>query len=196
MQHTAAMRFGAFPERAYTMDQFEQDPEDGSLRLVSDWHRYSGRRRHCLLFASFPRYQAQWYHLRTHDGRAVDKVSAATIMHWHFKILRAAGERTVFAPNANGTYSRDMRQTWLRVKTLSALPLTEARARAMAAQITPHSYRPGLAGDLLREGVTLERIAIICRWIGIDNARMYSDRRPLAAYRTSSAFRHVRSPIL
>ena len=196
MQHTAAMRYGAFPDRAYTIDQFDRDAEDGSLRLISDWHRYSGRRRHCLLFASFPRYKAQWYELLTPDGRVADTVSAATILHWHFKMLRAAGERTVFAPEASGTYSRDKRQAWLREKTLAYLPLTETRARTMAAEITPHSFRPGLAGDLLREGVTLERIAIICRWSGIINARMYADRRPLAAFRTSSAFRHVRSPIL
>ena len=35
---------------------------------------------------------------------------------------------------------------------LSALPMDEVEARAMVSEVTPHSFRPGLARDLLKEG--------------------------------------------
>ena len=192
MQHTAAMRFGHFPSRAYTIDDFEVDPVDNSIRLVTDWHRYSGRRRYCLLFAAFPEHASQWYDIYSQRGHVIDRVAAATIMHWHFRALRASGERTVFAPDADAAASRDARQKWLRVKLLATTPLNEIRAREMIAEVTPHSFRPGLAGNLLAEGVPLKQITVICRWSGVGIAKIYADRRPLAAYRSSTSFRLLR----
>ena len=54
-----------------------------------------------------------------------------------------------------------------------------------------HSFRPGLAGDLLCEGVQLAEIAVLLRWQGERNARMYAERPSLAVYRRGAAFRVV-----
>ena len=36
MQHTAAMRFGHFPARAYVLSQFKMDPQSGDISLATD----------------------------------------------------------------------------------------------------------------------------------------------------------------
>ena len=189
MQHTCAMRFGHFPARAYVRDMFARDPDNGSLRLVTDWHRYSGRRKYCLTFAAAPQYRARMYTLRDAHGDEVDFVSAATILTWHFHFLQRDHEQTVFAPRSGVQPSRHSRQEWLRAALLAALPVGDARARAMVEDVTPHSFRPGLAGDLLREGMLPQAIAVECRWADIRNVRLYGERLPLSAARRSSAFR-------
>ena len=189
MQHSCAMRFGHFPARAYVRDMFASDPDDGSFRLVTDWHRYSGRRKYCLSFQTAPRYRSRMYTLRDARGNDVDSVSAATVLAWHFYFLERDDEQTVFAPEVDALPSRANRQAWLRAALLAALPTRDARARAMVADVTPHSFRPGLAGDLLREGMLPQAIAVECRWSDIRNVRLYGERLPLCAARRSLAFR-------
>ena len=79
MQHTRGMRFGHFIYRSYVMDSFDIDARDGTARLVTDWHRYSGKSRYCLKFAVFPKWSCMLYDLRAPDGTIVDSVSAATV---------------------------------------------------------------------------------------------------------------------
>lgn len=80
MQHSEAMRFGHFAARAYVVDQFKVDSFDGVYRLMTDWHRYSGRHRYCLRFQPFPAERSRWYELRNGEGVVVQHVSAATIL--------------------------------------------------------------------------------------------------------------------
>ena len=94
----------------------------------------------------------------------------------------------MFAPHVEEQPSRQDRQEWLRAALLAALPPQDTRARAMVADVTPHSFRPGLAGDLLREGMLPQAIAVECRWADIRNVRLYGERLPLSAARRSSAF--------
>ena len=61
----------------------------------------------------------------------------------------------------------------------------------MVDEVTPHSFRPGLAGDLLAEGLTLQAIAVECRWHGERIVRIYAEREPLSAVRHSDAFRLI-----
>ena len=79
MQHTAAMRFGNFLERDYKLDSFLRDA-DGSFRLVTDYHRYAGRRMYCMQFPSDPKFDAMRYELTWPDGAVFDTIIAATIM--------------------------------------------------------------------------------------------------------------------
>ena len=81
VQCNSGMRFGHFTQRRYTINSFVEDVNDGSWRLVTDWHRYSGLHRYCLEFAAFPKWQAQRFDLCGTDGEVVDTISAATLMH-------------------------------------------------------------------------------------------------------------------
>ena len=95
----------------------------------------------------------------------------------------------MFAPEVDALPSRVGRQAWLRAALLAALPDRDTRARDMVSDVTPHSFRPGLAGDLLREGMLPQAIAVECRWADIRNVRLYGERLPLCAARRSPAFR-------
>ena len=61
----------------------------------------------------------------------------------------------------------------------------------MISEVTPHSFRPGVAGDLLAEGKQFGEIAVECRWQGVRNVRMYAERMSLGDARMSTAFRKV-----
>ena len=63
LQHTGGMRYGQFGERDYTLDSFICDAKDGSLRLVTDYSRYVGRRKFCIEFETFPRFACMRYHV-------------------------------------------------------------------------------------------------------------------------------------
>ena len=109
-QHAKAMRYGHFLYRSYTITQFAPDATDGSFTLFSYWHRYSGRQRYCLRFKSFPTEEYLWYELRDADGTIRDTIAAATLMAWHFDLLRRDGETKVFAPVKGEITPREHRQ--------------------------------------------------------------------------------------
>ena len=113
------------------------------------------------------------------------------MLRWHFAQLRAAGEHTVFAPYPGGDATRSNRQAWLRNALRAAIPVRERRARAMVAEVTPHSFRPGLASDLLAQNMSLAAIAVQCRWQGVRNVRMYAERSPLGDVLSSRSFRGI-----
>ena len=189
MQHSAAMRFGHFPARSYELRHFAVDGRLGDVTLTTDWHRYAGRRRYRLHFPAVPDEASRWYAVRDRRGEVLVHLSAATVLRWHFDQIRSAHERVVFAPTHTGACSRLERQQWLRGVLLAALPTQEAGARAMVEGVTPHSFRPGMAADYLREGWLLDAIAVRCRWQGTRNARMYAERMALGDACRGTSFR-------
>ena len=191
MQHTGAMRFGHFPARGYRLQHFTVDSTLGDITLTTDWHRYAGRRRYRLRFPAVPDGTTRWYEVRNTTGETIVHLSAANILRWHFQQLRQAHEDTVFAPTLGVEVTRLERQRWLRGVLLAALPLREVTARAMVDEVTPHSFRPGMAADYLRAGWHLDAIAIRCRWQGSRNACMYAERMPLADARRGEDFRRL-----
>ena len=69
MQHTGGMRYGQFAERDYDFSAFIADATDNSLRLVTDYSRYSGRRQFCIEFEAFPRYECTSSYVVSSAGR-------------------------------------------------------------------------------------------------------------------------------
>ena len=191
MQHTGGMCFGQFTERDYTLGAFISDAADNSLRLVTDYSRYSGRRQYWIEFEAFPRYECMWYHVRSEDGTIRCTLTAAMIMQWHFKVLREQGERHIFRPAKDIGTTRDQRQKWLRRVLWRALPMRERKARTLIADVTPHSFRAGLAGDLLHEGVSLQIIGSVCRWNSMIDVRLYAERPCMSMSRTTEQFRLI-----
>lgn len=190
LQHTGGMRFGQFTERDYSVDAFVQDSR-ASFRLVTDYSRYSGARQYCVEFAAFPRYESMWYHVSNTDGVRLSVFSAATLIRWHFDMLREHGQRQVFRPVVGQLCSREQRKAWLRAVLLQALPPQEHAARALVEDVTPHSFRAGLAGDLFREGITLQTIGSVCRWNSAIAIRLYAERPCLSMSRSSDKFRFI-----
>ena len=191
MQHTGGMRFGQLFERDYVVESFVQDARDASMRLITDYSRYSGRRQFCIEFEAAPRYASMWYHVRGVDGEIKAAYPAATLMRWHFNDLRARGERHVYRPVRGAGMSREARQRWLREALLAALPADEHRARSLIDKVSPHSFRAGIAGDLFREGIALPSIGSVCRWNSASDIRMYAERPCMSMSRSSDKFRVV-----
>ena len=195
MQHTAGMRFGQFITRDYTLDAFLEDPSDMSFRLITDYNRYRGR-QFAIEFLAAPRWACMWYEVRSPVGGGVRyTLTAATIMRWHFEMLRREGEIRMFRPKKGETPTREARQAWLRQALWRALPMDDVKARATIADVSPHSFRAGLAGDLHREGASLQTIGSICRWKAVKAIRIYAERPCMSMSRTSKRFRlmHARA---
>ena len=188
MQHTGGMRFGQFHERDYTIHSFMKDAKDGSFRLVTDYGRYAGRRQFCIEFPAAPRYESMWYQVKRADGSVVSTLTAAAIMGWHFDMLRDSGESHVFRPVIGQATSRDARQAWLRQAFKAALPVHESAARKLIDDMTPHSFRAGIAGDLWRNGHSMQTIAAVCRWNSIKAIRLYAERPCMSMFRTTTEF--------
>ena len=191
IQHTGGMRFGQFPERDYPLNAFLIDPADTTLRLVTDYSRYAGRRQFSIEFPASPPFASMWYKVRAPNGDLLATYPAATLMHWHFDQLREAGETQIFAPVLGRAPSREARQQWLRSALLDALPIAEVDARALVDEVSPHSFRAGLSGDLYREGVSQQRIMSICRWNSIKVVRIYAERPCLSMARMTTGFRLI-----
>ena len=79
MQHGVAMRFGHFLYRKYTISSLSFGA-DGAIRLITDWHRYSGMRRYCLTFPALARFKCLRYDVRDPRGNVLTAVSASTIL--------------------------------------------------------------------------------------------------------------------
>ena len=184
MQHTCGMRFGHFLHRKYRTESFVRD-RYGTFRLLTDWHRYSGQRSYCLEFAQVPRWPCLRYPVFDADGAHIASLVTAQLMQWHFNQLEEAGESLVFAPILGGTYTRARRKAWLQKALLAALHLHETDVRELVKLVSPHAFRAGLAGDLLRSDVAPQTIAIWCRWWSMRAMRLYADRPELCTSRTA-----------
>ena len=189
-QHGTAMRFGHFLHRDYTVQSFAYGA-DATYRLSTDWHRYQGQRKYVLTFAKLPRWKCLSYTVSAQDGTTLARLTAASIMDWHFRALREAGELFVFRPRKLGRPSRQHRRQWLQRVLWAALPMDQLAAREMVKYVTPHAFRAGLAGDMHSEGVAWQAIAMWCRWHSMRAMRMYASRPALQTTRTSVSFRLV-----
>ena len=193
LQHAAAMRFGHFPARMYTVAMFRWSARHKAFILVTDWHRYSGVHRYTIYFRLHSRFTSTQYTVRRPGGGVLASLCPASVLFWHFSLLRKAGETVVFAPLVPGTAPvRAARQRWLRAVLLAAIPTHESAARRMVFAVTPHAFRPGLAGDLLAEGVPFDVIMRVCRWWSERVARMYAERPSLCSFLSSAGFCRVR----
>ena len=120
-------------------------------------------RRYVLEFAARPRWDCLRYTVRRPDLSVAASLTAADILAWHFEMLQEAGEDLVFCPVRGQRPTRQERKKWLQQTLLAALPLDETAARELVKHVTPHAFRAGLAGDLLRAEVQWNAIAIWCR---------------------------------
>ena len=190
LQHTKGLRFGHFLARDYTVNSFVLGG-DGAYRLTTDWHRYQGQRRYVLEFASAPRWGCLRYDVRRRDLTIAATLTAADLLKWHFAILATNGETLVFRPKRGERPTRHERKIWLQQALLTALPLEESDARAMVSDVTPHAWRAGIAGDLMKAEVSWNMIAMWCRWHSMRAMRMYASRPSLGAARRSALFRLI-----
>ena len=141
LQHAAAMRFGHFPARMYTVAMFRWSARDKAFVLATDWHRYSGVHRYTIYFRLHSRFAATRYTIRTTGGAVLASVCPASVLFWHFSLLRRDRESVVFAPMAPGVAPvRADRQRWLWAVLLAAIR-PDARERGEAYGLLGYAAR-------------------------------------------------------
>ena len=149
MQHTAAMRFGHFTYRRYMVRDFILSPVDHVYRLFTTWGRYAAKRRYCLQFPAEPSRVGKTYRVTVRAGQPSVSLTAAAVLGWHLRQL-AAPDAAVYEPVSREEPSRIRRQQWLRDTWSRMLSRAPEVDRQLIQHITPHSFRPGLAGDQWR----------------------------------------------
>ena len=195
LQHTCGMRFGHFAARMYTCYMFVWSAADRAFGLMTDWHRYSGRYRYFLKFPMFPKLRCLRYVVYPSPGKRVE-LTAAKVLRWHFQWMQAVGETVVYCPRGSGVPpSREERQRWMRMVLLAAIPRSDTVARELVLKVTPHSWRPGLAGDMLAEGTSDAERMRRCRWLSKRVADMYAERPSLGRQRQSSSVQRLRETV-
>ena len=121
---SGGMRYGHFLARDYNIESFMLSA-DSSYRLVTDWHRYAGRRQYCIEFPAEPVHSAMRYIVRRPSGEVAAHMTAAKLLRWHFQLLREAGENKLYDPLPGEHPSRQARQAWLRTTLLGLIPVSD-----------------------------------------------------------------------
>ena len=83
----------------------------------------------------------------------------------------------------------------MRMVLLAAIPRSDTVARELVLKVTPHSWRPGLAGDMLAEGTSDAERMRRCRWLSKRVADMYAERPSLGRQRQSSSVQRLRETV-
>ena len=87
LQHTAAMRFGHFVDRNYTVSDFKRAPVDGAYRLFTSWSRYTAKRKYCLICPRHPKRAGKVYVVKSQSGEELASLTAAEVLDWHLNQL-------------------------------------------------------------------------------------------------------------
>ena len=187
LQHTAAMRFGHFVDRNYTVSDFKKAPVDGAYRLFTSWSRYTTKRKYCLIFPRHPKRAGKVYVVESQSGEELATLTAAEVLEWHLHQLNHPSA-SVFAPVPGVKPLRSARQTWLRTTWTAILGNAAAEDKKLVHKITPHSFRPGLATDQWRAKEPSLVIMAEGRWAWKKTMEMYATRIPLQVRRVSLGF--------
>ena len=166
MQHTAGLRFGHFIYRSYTNADLSWNRLGATL--LSNWQRYPGKSAAAITFRFRPKWQCFIY-------PANDDVSitAAKLLQWHVRMLQP--KDLLFEPLVGRKPDRGDRQRWLRLVCKICYTISPRNANAFT-NITPHSFRGGMAVDMRMEGASLEQVAARGRWLSRRAVKQYAGK--------------------
>lgn len=160
--HTGGMRFGLmwdlWEKATMRWSSLEQ-----AYRFASDWRKMKRGGAFTLPFARSPSFKAMVYPAYDADGNKVGTFTAADVLEWRTAVTRtSSGKRLFAAPGAD--MCRAQFQNFLRTSFRRLLVGSRDEITALAAAITPHSFRAGMASDLQRCGVSVPTIMKLGRW--------------------------------
>ena len=115
-------------------------------------------------FPQRPRYEAMVYASYTEAGTVRHTFTAADVLRWHMRRVGSRAGTDVFEPVAGAELSSADFQVWLRSSFRALLVEDSREVAAMVADITPHSFRAGMASDLEHENVSRPRMKRVGRW--------------------------------
>ena len=167
MQHTAGLRFGHFIFRSYSKADLSWSRLGATL--LTNWQRYPGRSPAAISFS----FQPKWECFRYSVGASGVRLTAANILKWHVARLRATD--LLFEPVPGCQADRGDRQRWLRAVIDRCYVTSPKTARAFA-NITPHSFRGGMAVDMRVLDASFEQVAARGRWLSRRAVKLYAGK--------------------
>lgn len=172
--HSAAMRFQLIRElRKHNALRWSR--AERTYRMAADWDKMKRKGAYTIPFPAAPRYHSLKYHWYDETGRAQGDFTAATILHWHQQIAKETGDTAMFSPLGEACPSQAEFQSWLRESFRAMLSKgNEVEIEALIGAMTPHSFRAGLAGDLVREGIPRRVIMKHGRWMSSKAMEQYT----------------------
>ena len=165
MQHTAGLRFGHFIFRLYR--KIDLTWNRLGAKLLTNWQRYPGKTCAAIVFPFKPRWQCFEY------KHSCGSITAADLLQWHVNTLTET--QLLFEPVPGRKADRGDRQRWLRAVFAKCF-VVPPRATDALTTITPHSFRGGMAVDMMQEGASLEQIAARGRWLSRRAVKLYAGK--------------------
>ena len=171
MQHTAGLRFGHFIFRNYTKAALIWTSLGATL--LTNWQRYPGKSCAAIVFPFKPRWRCFKY---VYNARG-NFITAADILRWHVAAMSL--QDLLFEPIPGRQADRGDRQRWLRAVCQGCFTISTHASHALM-NVTPHSFRGGMAVDMLGEGASLEQIAARGRWLSRKAVKLYAGKCTLS----------------
>ena len=170
MQHSAGLRFGHFIFREYTSSKLIWNTLGATL--LTNWQRYPGKSTAAITFRFEPRWDCFYYD--TGNNR---HITAADVLRWHVASLHTSD--LLFEPLPGQKADRGDRQRWLRA-VFSLCYVASGPAMSAAMNITPHSFRGGMAVDMRTQGASFEQVAARGRWLSRRAVKLYANKCTLS----------------
>ena len=160
--HTNGMRFGLMRDLRNKASMRWSDI-DQAYRFASDWRKMKRGGAFTLPFAKSPRFEPMTYPAYNDNGVQTGTFTAADVLRWRAAVTKShSGKRLFTSPGQ--VMDRAQFQNFLRTSFRRLLVGSVDEITALAAAITPHSFRAGMASDLQRLGVSVKTIMKIGRW--------------------------------
>ena len=171
--HTAGMRYRLIGELR-KQNTLRWSQAEQTFRMASDWHKMKRKGSYTIPFPAEPKYDSLKYNWYDETGKTQGEFTAATILHWHQKLSQETGDSRMFSPVGARTPTQAEFQAWLRTSLRAMLKGDAAEIEALVNAVTPHSFRAGLAGDLIREGIPRRVIMKHGRWTSAKAMEQYT----------------------
>ena len=160
--HSGGMRFGLMQD-LWKQAKMRWSSLERAYRFASDWRKMKRGGSFTLPFAKIPRFKAMVYPAFDQDGNKVGKFTAADVLEWRTAATQSSRDKRLFAAPET-EMCRAQFQNFLRTSFSRLLVGSRDEIKALAAAITPHSFRAGMASDLHRCGVPVKTIMKLGRW--------------------------------
>ena len=165
---------------------------DSTHRFACDWRKMKRGGAYTVPFPASPRFQSMTYPIYRSDGSATGETfTASQVFDWRVRATGSTRGKRLFSAAGAGEPVRSDFQHFIRRSFRSLLVGDRDEIKALVAAMTPHSFRAGMASDLMRCGVPVKTIMKLGRWES-ERAMLQYVRDGLAQRLRSASFAPVK----
>ena len=160
---TGGMRFRLLRE-LWKDSSLRWSSVDNTYRFGNDWRKMKRGGPYTISFPSKPKFSSMIYPRFSTDGRQIDTFTAADVLGWRAKQVGSMKARRLFSSKGAGEPVRSDFQKFIRQTFKSLLVGNRKEIAKLVQEMTPHSFRAGMASDMHRAGVPVKTIMKQGRW--------------------------------